>query len=87
VVDYGKNSLSKPGIKNAKTLAETRKINAEATAIELDNELKKQKIALDMAKISLLQRYGKTPLLLPWDDEDSQKLLTNGEEGTSSPPT
>jgi hypothetical protein len=100
LLDYGKSKLNKPGIDNDKTLAEieeiygkvqktraeARKINAEASAIELQNVIRKLKIALGAARVLMVGSPEAETVLFLKEIESFKQLLDVYEQGETSVP-
>lgn len=98
LLDYGKSQLNKPGIDNQKSLAEieelyskaqrnnaeTRKINAEAAAIELDNRIKTLQLVLAATKTMIVNQPGQESNHFITDIERFQGLLEVFQEGSTS---
>lgn len=94
LLDYGKSKLNKPGIDNEKTLAEidllytqkqktiaeTRKIHAEANNIELSNKIKSIKVALTAYKLVLLKETGSQEIVFVKDIDEFINTLKLIEE-------
>lgn len=78
LLDYGKNKLAKPGIDNAKTLAEienlysqkiktiaeARKLNAEAEKIDFETKLRKLKLSITIMKALISREPGEESILI-----------------------
>lgn len=77
-LDFAEDKLKRPGIENAKMLAEVdevyskielnkaeaRKINAEANSLELETSLKKLKVSLRLAKVLMIGKEGQEAIVV-----------------------